>query len=288
MKDLLEISYFLGINFIQGEGEISMDQSKYIMKILDKFSMSDCKPRSTPCEVKVGNHSDQNEKVDPKRYREIVGSLIYLATCTRPDIAWVVGRLSQNLADPRVEDLVTAKHVLRYLKGTVEYKVKYRKSHPESVKLTAYSDSDWGNSADRKSTTGYCFFLNDESAPISWRAKRQATVALSTCEAEYMALGATTQEALYLLQLLGGMFGDKLHCAYIKGDNQGAIALCKDPVFRQRSKHVDIKYHFIRSVLKEGKIHLQYCPTEQMVADLLTKPATKAKLQTFKRFIFRS
>ena len=101
-----------------------------------------------------------------------------------------------------------------------------------------------------------------------------------------MGLGATTQEALYLLQLLSGILPTIVACAFIKGDNQGAIALCKDPVFRQRSKHIDIKYHFIRSVLAVGKISLQYCPTEEMVADVLTKPATKSKLEKFKKFLF--
>lgn len=101
-----------------------------------------------------------------------------------------------------------------------------------------------------------------------------------------MGLRATTQEALYLLQLLKGVFGKDLPCINIKGDNQGAIALCKDSVFWQRSKHIDIKYHFIRSILNEGKIDLQYCPTEEMIADILTKPVTKARLQKFRKSLF--
>lgn len=285
MKDLLQIKYFLGIEFEQIEGEISMSQSRYIMKLLEKFRMSECKPRSTPCEIKLES-ANPGESVDFNEYREIVGSLIYLAMCTRPDIAWVVSRLSQHLAAPRAEDLVTARHVLRYLKGTIDYKLTYRKPTSGSLTLSAYSDSDWGNSEDRRSTTGYCFNLSENSAPISWKTRKQPTVALSTCEAEYMALGATTQEALYLLQFLNSILSEKLTCAYIKGDNQGAIALCKNPVHRQRSKHIDIRYHFIRSILEDGKIVIEYCPTDKMVADVLTKPCNKAGLLKHKKCLF--
>ena len=137
MKDLGEISYFLSITFDQRPNEISMDQTRFITKLLEKFSMSECKPRLTPCEQKPGDF-DHKEKVNPKRYREIVGSLLYLALGTRLDIAWVVSKLSQCLDDPEGEDLVTAKDILRYLKGTISYKLTYRKSVHEPLSLLAY------------------------------------------------------------------------------------------------------------------------------------------------------
>ena len=285
MKDFGEISYFLSITFDQRPNEISMDQTRFITNLLEKFSMSACKPRSTPCEQKPGDF-DNKEEVNPDRYREIIGSLLYLALGTRPDIAWVVSKLSQCLDDPKGEDFVTAKHVLRYLKGTISYKLTYRKSIEEPLSLLAYSDSDWANSEDGRGTTGYCFSLGKHGALVSWKTTKQPTVALSSCEAEYMGLGATTQEALYLMQFLNGIDKERFKCTSIMEDNQGAIALSKNPVQRQRSKHIDIRYHFIRSVLEQGKINLKYCPTEDMVTDVFIKPPTKFKLQRFRSFLF--
>lgn len=200
MKDLGRISYFLGIDFNQSCGVIKMNQKRYI---LDRFGMKDCKSRTTPCEQDLGgNHS---EIADSKRYREIVGRLIYAMTCTRPDISWIVSKLSQKLSCPSVEDMTAAKHVLRYLKGTINYELCFKKCE-EGLNLVAYSDSDWASSLeDRRSTTGYCFSLSKDGPLVSWKSRRQPTVALSTCEAEYIGLSTMTKESLYLTQLLNNM-----------------------------------------------------------------------------------
>lgn len=290
MKDLGKISSFLGIQFIQKEAEIRMNQKRYIQRMLERFGMSDCKPRSTPCELKTDTTtcggSDANETVNSREYREIVGSLIYAMTCTRPDISWVVSRLSQTLAQPTREDLVTAKQVLRYLKGTNDFELIFKKSS-EDLDLIAYSDSDWASSVkDRRSTTGYCFALTKEGPVISWKTKKQPTVALSTCEAEYIGLATTTQESMYLTQLLNGMDRKRYTCTKLFGDNQGAIALSKNPVNRQRSKHIDVKYHFIREAVNEGKIRIEHCPSEEMAADVLTKPVTRVRLRKFQKWFF--
>lgn len=290
MKDLGKISYFLGIQFEQKGEEIKMNQKRYILKMLERFGMSNCKARYTPSELKweSDNNEEDNSKevVDPKEYREIVGSLIYAMTCTRPDISWVVSKLSQTLAEPKAEHLVAAKHVLRYLKGTNEYELCFKKTD-EYLNRIAFSDSDWASSVeDRRSTTGYCFSLKKQGPAISWKSKKQATVALSTCEAQYIGLANTTQESMYLTQLLNGMDNRDYSCTKIHGDNQGAIALSKNPVNRQRSKHIDVKYHFIRDALIEGKIDIVYCPSEDMVADILTKPVAKIRIVKFKSFLF--
>ena len=179
------------------------------------------------------------------------------------------------------------KHVMRYLKGTIENELVYRRSKAP-LELFAYSDSDWASSADdRKSTTGYCFSLTKNGPVISWKSKKQSTVALSSCEAEYMGLASTAQEGLYLTQLLQHMDNENdFTCVNIFEDNQGAIALSKNPVNRQRSKHIDIRYHFIRNAVEEGKVIIHYCPTEDMAADVLTKPMTKFKVQKFKKYLF--
>ena len=287
MKDLGKLKNFLGIDFTQIDGEIKMNQKRYITKILQRFDMSDCKARSTPCEYKL-NFDKEGESVDQKRYREVVGSLIYVMTCTRPDLSYIVSKLSQHLAEPKEQHMVTAKHVLRYLKGTVEQELCYKRSDSK-LKLFSYCDADWAaDQNDRKSTTGYCFSLCKTGPIISWKSKKQATVALSTCEAEYMALAAATQECFYLVQLLKGMVNDLdfVEPVTIFEDNQGAIALSKNLVCRQRCKHVVITYHFVRSAVSDGNISIEYCPTTDMVADIFTKPVTRVTMERFMYFIF--
>ena len=284
MKDLGRLSYFLGMRFEQGEGYVKMDQSHYVNKLLEKHNMSECKPRSTPSEPKI---ESEGEEVDEKKYREIVGSLIYLMICTRPDICWIVTRLSQFLSRPLQSHWVAAKHVLRYLKGTIDQNLCYRKSD-DTLSVIGYSDADWAsNSEDRRSTSGYCFSLSARGPLISWKSKKQPTVALSTCEAEYIALTVAAQEGLYLIQWLNHFQGISLpeYCV-IHEDNQGAIALANNPVSHQRSKHIDIRYHFIRNLVRNETIQLRYCPTEDMVADIMTKSVSKIKLQNFKSVIF--
>ena len=285
MKDLGKLSHFLGIHFEQGDCFVKVNQKEYINKVLERFGMSDCKPRSTPSELRIDSNGE--DLVDRRVYREAVGCLIYAMICTRPDICWIITKLTQYLSKPLKEHWVAVKHVLRYLKCTLDYELCYRKC-VDGLTLIGYSDADWASSTDnRRSTTGYCFSLTKTGPLISWKSKKQRTVALSTCEAEYMALSATIQEGLHLTQLL-----HDIGCAYqfeppmIYGDNQGAIALSKNPVNHQRSKHIDVRYHFIRDEVNTGRVVVQYCPTANMVADMMTKPVTKAKLSCFKDFIF--
>lgn len=150
-----------------------------------------------------------------------------------------------------------------------------------------YSDADWASDVtDRRSTSGYCVNLSEGSALIAWKTRKQATVALSTCEAEYMSLASAMQECIYLEQLLKNIDEYQYAQTKIFEDNQGTIALAKNPVHRQRCKHIDIKYHFIRETLNSGRVILEYCPTDQMVADIMTKPATKKKLMSFAQNMF--
>lgn len=287
MKDLGKLRYFLGIDFEQSNECLKMSQRQYVEKLMVRFKMQDCKPRTTPCEQKLNFSTDSNLLNDVQKYREVVGSLIYLTTCTRPDLSFVVSRLSQYFTNPTEEQWVTAKHVLRYLKGTKDKEIVYRKCDSDQLEIQAFSDADWAaDVTDRRSTTGYCVCLNKKGPVVSWKTKKQPTVALSTCEAEYMALAATIQECLYLTQLLDGMDSCKYTPPKVWEDNQGAIALAKNPVSRQRCKHIDIKYHFIRSNVNEGKVVLQYCPTEQMLADVMTKPASRCKLLKFSELLF--
>ncbi|KAL6490090.1 hypothetical protein MHYP_G00004350 [Metynnis hypsauchen] len=229
MKDMGPLKHFLGIDFNYSDGEVKMTQMRHIEKMIARLGMSECKPRSTPSEQKLHFDND-GDIIDPTGYREIVGSLIYIMTSTRPDLSWIVSKLSQHLAEPKQQHWMAAKHLLRYLKGTMDQELNYRKCE-KSLQLEGYSDADWAaDKNNRRSTTGYCFSLTETGAVISWKSRKQPTVALSSCEAEYMALAAATQESMYLVQLLKGMDGSNQHLPVkIYEDNQGAIALSKNP-----------------------------------------------------------
>ena len=216
----------------------------------------------------------------------MVGSLIYAMTCTRPDLSYCVTKLSQHLSKPDSGDWIMLKHVFRYIKQTVDYKLTFRKSEKE-LRIHAYCDADWASSIDdRRSTTGYYISLNEEGLPISWKSKKQSSVALSTCKAEYMALSITCQETMFLTQLLTDIMPKNIKPAIIRSDNQGAIALIKNPVNQKRSKPIDIRYHFIRDCYKDNCIVIDYVPSESNVADVFTKAPKKLFLLLFKEKLF--
>ncbi|CAK9818809.1 Retrovirus-related Pol polyprotein from transposon TNT 1-94 [Anthophora quadrimaculata] len=270
IRDLEEVKCCLGIEFNRSKHSIQLHQRCYIKDLLERFSMTDCKPASTPLDLsksvqKKPEGADDDDKNLP--YRELVGSLMYLAIATRPDIAHAVSILSRfNDCFSRTH-WTQAKRVLRYLKGTAGVGLTYKAS---GAPTKGYADADWGNcTEDRKSFTGYCFVL--ASAAVSWASKRQKTVALSSVEAEYMSMSEATKEAIYLrrfLQTLGFELQSKIqmYC-----DNQGAIKLAENPVFHNRTKHIDVRHHFVRDALRDEAIRLIYIPTGDMVADLFTK-----------------
>ena len=176
------------------------------------------------------------------------------------------------------------KHVLRYLRGTLQYELCYRKC--DDARIKGFCDADWASSTeDRHSISGYCFSIGDGPL-ISWRSTKQRVVALSTCEAEYIALAAAAQEANFLDQLMECIDGRDHSSVIIHGDNQAALSLAKNRVNHKRTKHIDIKYHFIRHQCNRGKIVLLYSPTNENLADIFTKPVNKVKLSSFQRLIF--
>ena len=199
---------------------------------------------------------------------------MYVMTSTRPDLCYSVTKLSRYLSAPTVDHLNTAKHVLRYLKGTSEKGIVFRKVD-RPMALVGYCDADWGSSVDRRSITGYGFQLSVNGPLVSWKSRKKATVALSTCEAEYMSLAAAVQEAQFLFQLLESFIdisrnvfkSISLYC-----DNQGDIALAKNPVQHQRSKHIDVRYHFVRSEIEKQLLNVVYVPSNDNLADVFMKP----------------
>lgn len=276
MSDLGLLSYYLGIEVKQGRNAITLGQAAYAKKLLEKAGLASCKPISTPMEVRLKlSTKSTTPTVDATMYRSLVGSLRYLVH-TRPDIAFAVGYVSRFMETPRQEHLVAVKHLLRYIAGTVDYGLVYPRLSNGVNNLIGYTDSDMGGDVDeRRCTAGVLFFLGD--MPVTWQSQKQKTVALSTCEAEYMAGAAGACQAVWLVQLLSDITGDVAQPPALKMDNQSAIALSKNPVLHDRSKHIDTKFHFIRECVDSGKISVEYASTQEQLADVLTKALGRAR-----------
>ena len=238
--------------------------------------MSEAKFKSTPMSTCVKLTSGGGEVLDKERYGycELVGALLYLSVCTRPDIAQAVGALARYMAKPTMEHWNAAKAVLRYVAGTTQYGINF--GHNE-LSLQGYCGADYATDIDsRRSTTGYVFIMY--GGAISWSSRLQPTVAVSTAEAEYMAAAHAVKEALWLRTLMAD-FGRHVQPVSILCDNQGTIKLLKHPIASIRSKHIDVIYHFARERVARKEVSFQYCATEQNVADVFTKPLPQSKFE---------
>lgn len=278
LKDLGQVKQCLGMNVCidKENGVITLDQESYVNQLLHKFNMTDCKVADTPMEEKLNlQKGEKCETVYP--YQQLIGSLMYLAVQTRPDIAFSVGYLSQFNNCFGKEHWTHAKRVLRYLKKTKHFCLRY--SREGDAKMTGFVDADWGSDVlDRRSYTGFCFNLS--GCVISWGSKKQRCVALSSTEAEYIGISECTREAMYLRNLQREVTEDT-YCVVIFNDNQSAQKLLTNPVFHNRSKHVDIRYHYCREIAAEGLVETKYIPTADMPADLLTKSLGSVKHYRF-------
>ena len=221
-------------------------------------------------------------------YFGIVGYLLYIAKQTRPDILATVSKLSRFLETPGKAHWVAAKRVLRYLKSTKNLELTFVRDEM-GILLRGACDSHWASDVDdRRSTSGFAFILQTNGGAVSWSSKKQQTAAISTSEAEYQAMALAVQETLYLRSLLGEMGISCGSPTVIQEDNQSCIKMCENPVMHKRTKHIDVKYHFIRERVEDATIELQYCPTELMSADLLTKALTREKLERHRRRLMGS
>lgn len=244
-----------------------MGQPAYTKQLLEAQGLSDCKAVGSPVDPgsDLRKATDEEEMVDQRSYQSLVGSLMYLSTCTRPDISFAVGALAKFSTHPTRAHWIASKRVLRYLRGTRNHGITFRGK--EARGCIGYSDADWaGDREDRRSTSGYVFQI--AKGPVSWRSKKQTTVALSTAEA---ALSSAAQESIWLRKLISDLGHPPDGPTTILEDNQSAIAMARNPQFHGRAKHIDIRHHFIRQLVEDESIKLVYCPTEEMVADILTK-----------------
>jgi hypothetical protein len=279
MKDLGLMHYFLGLEVWQSPGRIFLNQGKYTVEILKRFDMLECKSMNTPMEAKLKLLVDtSSDLIDATLYRQIIGSLMYL-TNTRPDICFVVNTVSQFLVEPRRVHLVTEKHMMRYLKGTMDYGLSYDGDH--DFTLIGYTDADWaGIIADRKNTSRCCFSMR--SAMISWQSRKQSNISLSIAEAKYIDACFASCEAIWLQKLLISLFDLEMRETAILCDNQSCIKMTENPVFHDRSKHIEIIYHFIRDMVQRGALKLQYISTDEQVVDVMTKPLSRVKFEHFR------
>ena len=285
MKDLGEASYILGMKITRDRknGKLWIDQQRYVNEVIRRFNMEESNPISTPLDVNQKLSKQQcpstKEEIEYMRsvpYQEAIGCIMYAAQITRSDLAFAVGMLSKFNNNPGKIHWTAVKRLLRYMKGTSELKLEYSKQ--ENSTLIGYCDADWANDVDeRKSTTGYLFKYQGGS--ISWGSKKQATVALSTTEAEYMALSAASQEAIWLKSLYTELLCKSKTDVKIYCDNRSAIHLSKDNMFHGRSKHIDIRHHFVRDLVNSKEINIEYTSTDDMAADVLTKGLPISKHQ---------
>jgi hypothetical protein len=274
---------YLGMNIERDENGIKVSYVDYIDKLLKKFGMDSAKPQATPFAKRPEPRQEHEEQVSISSMREAVGALLYLARGARPDIACVVSQLARFQTDPGQEHLIAIKRVLRYLKGTRDYCMYF--SAKQELQLRGYSDSDYaGDTSTRRSTGGFVFLIGD--TPISWRSKLQPSVALSSTESEYVALSNAAQEANYLRALLYEFGIDIDKPTIIYEDNQAAIAIANNAQYHGRLKHIDVRVHFVRDQVRAGQVRIEYCPTDQMVADIMTKPLPKPTLTYLTQRLF--
>jgi hypothetical protein len=276
MIDLGELHYFLGIEVWQKEDSIFMSQAKYTWDILKKFSMSSCKPATTPLEVRLKLHiNDDSNLVDATIYRQLVGSLIYLTT-TRLDISFTINMVLRFMSEPKELHWKTVKRILDIFAwyGWLWFSLQiYRRFQA--------ANSDWASCMDdKKSISGYSFSMG--STTVAWSIKKQPIVSLSTAEAECKEATTTACEAVWLRRILEDLHEQQEQPTQLICDNQSAIQMTKNPVFHKKTNRIDIQYHFVRDLVQQGVIEIMYCRTKEQIADIFTKALRKGKICKFR------
>jgi transposase InsO family protein len=283
MKDLGPAKQILGIRITRDRGakKLHMSQEQYIEKVLRRFNMDKAKVVSSPLttnfkltEADCPSSKEDVEEMDRVPYASAVGSLMYAMVCTRPDIAHAVGVVSRFMSNPGKKHWEAVKWIFRYLRGTSKLGITFGDEKPM---LVCYTDSDMaGNKDNMKSTSGY--LMTFAGGAVSWQSRLQKCVALSTTEAEYMAATEACKELLWLKRFLQEL-GFKQQRYVVLCDNQSAIHLAKNSMFHKRTKHIDVRYHWIRDCLEDGLFELDKVHTDDNGSDMLTKPLAKEKLK---------
>jgi hypothetical protein len=268
MTDLGPLHHFLGLTVTRHPDGFHLSQRQYILEVLERAGMTDCKPCSTPVDTSGKLSGTEGQSVtDPTHYQGLAGALQYL-TFTRPDISYVVQQVCLHMHDPREPHYMLIKRILRYLHGTLDHGLHLRPTDVST--LVAYSNADWVGCPDtRRSTSGFAVFLGDNL--VSWSSKRQPTVSRSSAEAEYRVVANTVAETTWLRQLLQEMHLPLKRATVVFCDNVSAVYLSSNPVNHQRTKHIEIDLHFVRERVAVGAVRVLHVPTSSQYADIFTK-----------------
>jgi transposase InsO family protein len=300
IKQLQTATWMLGMRIMRDRKArtITLSQELYVTKALEKFGLQECRVVSTP--EAVGAAHDTNPTLDvaadTQRYMEITGTVMYAAISTRPDIAHAVHYLASHMQAPTLRHMQAAERVLRYLAGTKEVGLVFGSRNGGTVgdsrgrraqvqvDVCAFADADWANDkGDRRSISGWAAKLNDDI--VSWSSKKQRVVALSTCEAELYAESAAIQEVLWLRGLMEELGLHTQTGSTVYGDNQSTIAVSANGVKGERTKHVDVKYHFVTEAVERGVVTLRWVPTAQQQADIFTKALAAPAFHHFRKLL---
>lgn len=284
-----EVSHFLSFDITRSREEktFTMNQSSYVNNLVETHKLEHARPVSSPCD----NHFKDLKKNDDSSintdhpYCSLVGALLWLSNGTRPEITYAVNRLSSFMNNPTDIHWKAAQRVLIYARDTSEYSITLGGN---DLTLSGHSDSDWAEQReDRRSTTGFIFCLG--KSPVSWKSRRQPTIALSSTEAEYMALTDSAREAIWWRNIMNEFECIDLSLpTLVNYDNKGAGELALNPCHHARSKHIDVKHHFIRECISNNLISLKQVPTLSMLADILTKPLKKLKHMANVKLLFQA
>lgn len=277
MKNLGDIRSYLGIQISKDlYGNYEICQSQYIKRLADEFGLGSCKLSKSPMDINYGKKNNSNLLETNAKYRKLIGHLLYISVNSRPDISASVCFLSQKVSNPSEEDWKQSKRVVKYLVHTASMKLNLSNVQKDNLELIGYADASWADDQiGRKSTSGRIFFYN--GGTISWTCQKQSIVATSTCEAEYISMSEAGKETKWLRQLLRDFNEPPTKPTVIFNDNQSCLRILTDDKFSFRTKHMDIKYKFTKELVKNNIIICEYCPTEDMIADILTKPLPISK-----------
>lgn len=293
MKDLGEAKSLLGMNITRhANGSLSIDQKHYLLSVLKRFNMENCKSVNTPMDVNqrlseemCPKSADEQREMAGIPYQEAIGCIMYAAQISRPDVCFAVSALSRYNTNYGRAHWDAVKRVFRYLHGTIDLKLTlYPDGNDEMV---GHCDADWAMDLDQRcSTTGYVFQI--QGGAISWATRRQPTIALSSTEAEFMSMVAAIQESLWLKRLECELFLFAPKVIVLYCDNQGTLHLAKNKGYHARTKHIDVKKYFIQhhlhcegTVDEDIKIQMKYKPTNEMIADIMTKAVNHTKISKF-------
>lgn len=285
MTDLGEVSSFLGaeINRDRASRKILLSQAGYADRMLSKFGMKDCRSASAPGSAK-SHHTGASACGKEAPHREAVGSLLCLSTKTRADIAASVGVTALHIERPLQSDWADAKRTLRHVKGALDYSLALGAQNCENPTLEGCSDADWGgDKKDRKSVSGFIIQACNSSA--SWKSIKQAAVALPAAEAECVALSGAAKEASWLRRVMTQLGHPQNVAAAINEGNQPCIAWAYSDGSSKRAKRIALRHHCSKDMAQKGEIKLQHCPTDRMLADMLTKPLGSVKFESFRSAI---